>query len=281
MHPGDHLGPHRIRRRIGTGGSATVWEAEDEQGRTVAIKRLHPELAADAELVLRLLNEKRIADAIPHPGILRVFESGLLPDNVPYLVMEYLPRSLADRMRMERLTPAESLGIAARIADALAAAHDQGVVHRDLKPSNVLLGDGEAPAVKVADFGLAKILVERAAAAGQSDLLRVISTTREALFGTCEYRAPEQWVESKDVDPAADVYALGAVVHELWTGRALFPVSRERDWMYHHLFIPPPPLPDAPAPIAALVAKMLAKSRRDRPSMAACTTAFDRAARRD
>lgn len=276
MRPGDRLGPHRIRREIGAGGSAGVYEAEDAAGRTVAIKLLHAELASDAELVLRLLNEKRIADAVPHPGVLRVFESGLLPDNVPYLVMEYMPSSLAGRMRRTRLSPAEILGIAAQIARALAAAHDRGVVHRDLKPSNVLLDDGPAPLAKVSDFGLAKIIAARATA---GDLLRVISTTREALFGTREYRAPEQWVESKDVDGAADVYALGALLHELWTGRTLFCASTEKDWMYHHLFIPPPALPGAPSALASLCARMLAKARRDRPAMNACATALARAAR--
>jgi formylglycine-generating enzyme required for sulfatase activity len=199
-----------ILEELGRGGMGVVYRAtQTGLGRTVALKMLLAGPYGDAGLRARFLLEAESVAALEHPHIIRVFAFGEAGGH-PYLAMEYLPGgSLSERVR-ERgaLTPHEAAELVARLAEAVAHAHSRGIVHRDIKPANVLLSaEGE---LRLADFGLAKV--------GRSDL----SVTGQVL-GTPAYMAPEQAAgKIHEVGTAADVYALGAVLYDLLTGRPPF-----------------------------------------------------------
>jgi serine/threonine-protein kinase len=194
---------------IATGGMAAVWRGRDETlGRRVAIKVLDPELAGDADILERFRAEATAAARLSHPGIVRVFDTGV-DGEVCYIVMELVDSpTLAESLdRDGPKAPAETVRIARQILEALSHAHSAGVVHRDVKPTNVLTGD---QVVKMTDFGIAK------AAFAHSDL-----ATTGKLLGTAKYLAPEQ-VTGKPVDARADLYAVGVVMYEMLTGRVPF-----------------------------------------------------------
>ncbi len=200
---------YRIIRRLGAGGMAKVFLAEDQMlGRTVAIKMLHGDLEGDEEVRKRFLREARIFARLKHPCIVDIYDIVTTPDGVA-MVMEFIDGT--DLARVIRgagqLVPELAALVIRPVADALSYAHDQGVVHRDVKPANILMGkDG---AVKVADFGIAKATEET-------------HLTRTGDFlGTPAYIAPEQ-ARGEKIGPAADQYALGAVLYELVTGSQPF-----------------------------------------------------------
>ena len=202
-------GRYRLTGRIASGGMAQVWEATDEVlTRRVAVKILHPHLAADSSFVGRFRGEAVAAARLAHPSIVSVYDT-FRDQGVEAIVME-LVRGTTLRARLDEhgaLDVAEVLGIGAQVADALDAAHQTGLVHRDIKPANILLSaDGR---VLVADFGIAK-------AAESGDF-----TTEGLMVGTAKYVAPEQ-VEGKPVDGRTDVYSLGIVLYESLCGRAPF-----------------------------------------------------------
>ncbi len=222
---------YRVLDVRGEGAMATVYRAEQERvGRTVALKILHPHVAADPEYRLRFLREGRAAARIDHPHVVRAFEAGE-HEGRSYLAMEWVPgEDLAERIeRAGPLEEAEALRIAACLASALEAAEANGMVHRDLKPENVLLGPGGV--VKLADLGLAKLQ-------GDASL-----TAEGYTVGTVAFLSPEQCRGSKDVDIRSDLYALGAVLYaalagELPYGRGENPVLT----MERILREDPPPL---------------------------------------
>lgn len=202
-------GRYRLIGRIASGGMAQVWEATDEVlTRRVAVKILHPHLAADSSFVGRFRAEAVAAARLAHPSIVSVYDT-FRDQGVEAIVME-LVRGTTLRARLDEhgaLDVPEVLGIGAQVADALAAAHSTGLVHRDIKPANILLSaDGR---VLVADFGIAK-------AAESGDF-----TTEGLMVGTAKYVAPEQ-VEGRPVDGRTDVYSLGIVLYESLCGRAPF-----------------------------------------------------------
>ena len=202
-------GRYRLTGRIASGGMAQVWEATDEVlTRRVAVKILHPHLAADSSFVGRFRAEAVAAARLAHPSIVSVYDT-FRDQGVEAIVME-LVRGTTLRARLDEhgaLDVAEVLGIGAQVADALGAAHQTGLVHRDIKPANILLSaDGR---VLVADFGIAK-------AAESGDF-----TTEGLMVGTAKYVAPEQ-VEGKPVDGRTDVYSLGIVLYESLCGRVPF-----------------------------------------------------------
>src|SRR5262245_5056408 len=211
-------------------------------GRPVAIKVLHADQAADAEITRRFLDEARAVNLIRHPNIVDIYDVGQLPDRSPYLVMEYLEgQPMAARMRWSggRLGHA-TLRFARQIASALAAAHARGIVHRDLKPDNVMIvGDPEMPAgerAKVLDFGIAKL---GPAARSAGDLAR---TARATIMGTPMYMAPEQCRGAEAVDDRADVYALGVILYQLLAGKPPFLARTLPELLGMHQFVAPVPL---------------------------------------
>src|SRR3954469_5360169 len=198
-------GRYRLVAAIGTGASASVYQADDVTlRRRVAVKVLHPALADDEAFLRRFRAEARAAAALSHPNLMAVYDWG--DDDGPYLVLELLGggslRALLDAGA--RLTPAPAGGVGPEAARALEAAHRQGFVHRDIKPANLLFGeDGR---LRIADFGLARALSE----AGWTE-------PGGGLVGTARYAAPEQATGGR-VDGRADVYALGLVLVEAVTG---------------------------------------------------------------
>lgn len=210
VEPGRLLrGRYRLGSLIASGGMAQVWEGTDEVlQRRVAVKVLHPHLAADTTFVTRFRQEAVAAARLSNPGIVAIYDT-CSDDGVEAIVME-LVQGRTLRARLDDPTPIDpwqAAGLAAQVAEALEAAHRAGLVHRDVKPANVLLcGDGR---VKVADFGIAKAVAE-------ADL-----TQPGLMVGTAKYLAPEQ-VRGEPVDPRTDIYNLGVVLYEMLCGRAPF-----------------------------------------------------------
>ena len=202
-------GRYRLEVLVASGGMAQVWQGTDEVlRRKVALKLLHPHLAADAGFVARFRQEAVAAARLAHPGIVSIYDT-CSDEGTEAIVMELIPGQTL-RQRLDDPTPIDpwqAAGLAAQVAEALDAAHRAGLVHRDVKPANILLcGDGR---VKVADFGIAKALAE-------ADL-----TQPGLMVGTAKYVAPEQ-VEGKPVDSRTDIYSLGVVLYEMLCGRPPF-----------------------------------------------------------
>ena len=278
---GRRLGSYELTRRLGEGGMGVVWEARHvELGRRVAIKLLHPALAAQPEVERRFSTEARVVHLVRHPGVVDVLELGRLDDGTAYIVMELLAgESLAARLqRLGALPMADVLRVARQVASPLAAAHASGVVHRDLKPENLMIvADPEVAGgerIKVLDFGIAKLL-------GDDDVARSATRTRTGLIlGTPRYMAPEQCRGGRSIDAAVDVYALGVIVFEMVAGGPPFAAAGSGEVMMQHIADPPPPLatvrPGTPPRLVALVEAMLAKEPAERPLMSQVVVELER-----
>ena len=243
-------GRYRVESLIARGGMATVYLGTDTRlERTVALKIMHAELASDEDFVRRFVGEARSVAQLSHPNVVTVYDQGA-DGQILYLAMEYVPgRTLRDLLNSRgRLSPQEALDIMAGVLGGLAAAHDAGIAHRDVKPENVLLNDSGA--VKVADFGLARLL------AGVSQ------TKSGMIIGTAAYLAPEQ-VAGGAADARTDVYAAGVMLFELLTGGQPHTGDTPLAVAYKHVneVVPPPSsvVPGLPPALDALVA--LATSR--------------------
>ncbi|HUP24354.1 MAG TPA: serine/threonine-protein kinase, partial [Thermoanaerobaculia bacterium] len=205
-------GRYLIEKELGRGGMAVVFLATDTRhDRRVAIKVLQRDVVGGGIAAERFLREVRIASGLSHPHILTVHESGEA-GGLLYYVMPYVEgESLRDRLRREgQLGVEESVRIAGEVAEALAYAHERGVIHRDIKPENILLMGGHAV---VADFGIARALDE----AGADRL-----TSTGLSVGTPAYMSPEQAAGERTLDARTDVYALGAVLYEMLAGEPPF-----------------------------------------------------------
>jgi serine/threonine protein kinase len=265
---GSVIAGHRIERLVGRGGMGVVYEAVDVAlDRTVALKLIAPELAAEPGFRGRFMSESRIAASIDHPNVVPIYrageEGGLL-----FLAMRFVDgddlRTLV--ARRGPLDPARAAVIVGQVAAALAAAHARGLVHRDVKPANVLVtGDDHC---FLTDFGLVKDL---AATTG-------ITRTGEVL-GTLDYVAPER-IQGGETGPWTDVYALGCVLFFALTGHVVFPLEAPERKLWAHVSAPPPPLARAGIPPALdeVIAKALAKDPRERyDSAPALAAALDEA----
>ncbi|MCH7474809.1 MAG: serine/threonine-protein kinase, partial [Gemmatimonadetes bacterium] len=248
---------YEIAERIGEGGMATVYLADDRKHhRQVAVKVLRPELSA-ALGPERFLREIQISARLRHPHILPLYDSGEA-DGVLYYVMPYAAgESLRDRLAREKQLPvADALLIASEVADALQYAHDQGVVHRDIKPENILLLDGQA---LVADFGIA-LAVSTAGAE------RITETGMS--LGTPHYMSPEQAMGDRQLTARSDVYALGATLYEMLTGEPPFSGPTAQAIVAKVMTDDPRPLTElrrsVPLPVNAAVLKSLEKLPADR-----------------
>ncbi|MFA6958218.1 MAG: protein kinase [Thermoanaerobaculia bacterium] len=233
MDPGSRLGPYEILERIGAGGMGEVFRARDSRlDRVVAIKILPPEFASSPRSRARFEREAKLLSQISHPNICVIHDVGeqvdaaadpsAPPSTVRYLVMEYLEgESLAQRLQRGPMPVDQVLRIGAQIADALEKAHRGGVVHRDLKPANVMITRSGA---KLLDFGLAKESGVRSNGSNPDTAAPTdpVSITEEGrMVGTFSYMAPEQ-LEGLDADARTDVFALGALLYEMMTGKRAF-----------------------------------------------------------
>lgn len=199
-----------ILELLGQGGMGAVYKARQKGlDRDVALKILPPDAGGNASFAERFSREAKALAKLSHPNIVTVFEFGQTSDGLCYFVMEYIDGvNLRQALRAGKMSPKEALAIVPQICDALQFAHDEGIVHRDIKPENVLLD--KKGRVKIADFGLAKLL-------GGSEIDASLTGTQQVM-GTLRYMAPEQMEGSKLVDHRADIYSLGVVFYELLTG---------------------------------------------------------------
>ena len=271
--PGTRLGPYEVAALLGEGGMGQVYRATDTKlKRQVAIKILPPSVAADHDRLARFQREAEVLASLNHPNIAAIH--GLEEsDGVKALVMELVEGpTLADRIASGPMLLDEALPIARQIAEALEAAHEQGIIHRDLKPANIKVrSDGT---VKVLDFGLAKAM-EPASAQGASaghvlsqspTITSPAATGIGVILGTAAYMSPEQ-ARGKPVDKRADIWAFGAVLYEMLTGKRLFSGEDVSDTMAAVLRQPIPfgALPDqTPAAVRALIERCLERDLRQR-----------------
>ncbi|MEV8516223.1 protein kinase [Dactylosporangium sp. NPDC051484] len=253
-------GRYELRSVIGRGGMAEVWQAVDGRlGRPVAVKLLHDAGGADPSLPRRFEREARTVARLSHPNIVAVHDVGV-DNGTPYLVMELVQgHSLADEIAAGPLEPQRAARLAEQVCDALAAAHDAGVVHRDVKPANILIGDEDR--VKVCDFGIARI----------TDRAQTALTATATVIGTSAYMAPEQ-VLGEPAEARSDLYALGCVLYAMLAGRPPFVADSPVQVALQQVHETPVPLaarrPGVPPQLAALVGALLAKRAADRPASA-------------
>jgi tRNA A-37 threonylcarbamoyl transferase component Bud32 len=253
-------GTYRVVRRIGGGGMGTVYEAEHTRlQQRFALKFLDASLTRDTEAYARFRQEAEIAASLAHDSIVQVFDFNVASDDTPYMVLEFVEGvTLGEWMHGRRVPALDVLRVFQPLCDALAAAHAAGIVHRDLKPNNVMVhGEKSDLTVKLFDFGISKVA-------------HVDAMTRaNVLMGTPHYMSPEQASgNAATVDASTDVFALGALLYEMLSGRPAFDQTTTAAVLHAIVYEAPPALaelcPDLPPALAAVVEKCLAKSPTDR-----------------
>jgi eukaryotic-like serine/threonine-protein kinase len=262
------LGKYRVERVLGMGGMGVVVAATHVTlEERVAIKFLLPEALGSQETVARFLREARAAVRIKSEHVARVTDVGQLETGAPYMIMEYLDGSdlAAHTQRRGALPIEDAVEYVLQACEAIAEAHALGIVHRDLKPANLFVAtraDG-TPSVKVLDFGISK--VSGVGGASGSDLGMTKTTT---IMGSPLYMSPEQMASTRDVDARTDIWALGAILYELLTGKVPFQADTITQLCTMILQQPPPPLrnlrPDAPHGLQEIISRCLAKDRNQR-----------------
>ena len=264
--PGTKLGPYEIQLPLGAGGMGEVYRARDTRlGRDVAIKVLSSHLGSDPDLKARFEREAKAISALSHPHICHLYDIGS-QEGTDYLVMELLEgESLADRLKKGPLPLKQALQYGLEIAEALEKAHSNGIVHRDLKPGNVMLTKSGA---KLLDFGLAKPAPNLATlASGSMATMSKPLTVEGMIVGTIQYMAPEQ-VQGHDADARSDMFALGAVLYEMTTGKRAFAGKSQISVMSAILEKDPEPVsaiqPRAPRALDHVIQRALAKDPNDR-----------------
>src|SRR5262245_6903798 len=272
--PGTRLGPYEIAAPTGAGGMGEVYKAKDIRlDRTVAVKVLPSHVSSDPPLRERFDREARTIAALNHPHICTLYDVGHEADT-DFLVLEYLEgQTLADRLTKGALPLDQALHVAIQIADALDKAHRAGIVHRDLKPANVFLvrtgGASAPPVAKLLDFGLAKSTSPVVATSGLSMLPTTPPnlTAQGAILGTFQYMAPEQ-IEGLEADARTDIFAFGALLFEMLSGRTAFEGKTRAGLLAAILKDEPPAVsrvqPAAPASLDRIISTCLAKDPDDR-----------------
>jgi serine/threonine-protein kinase len=258
----ERIGEYLIKRLIGEGGMGKVYEAEERLSkRRVALKVLRPELTRNEDGRRLFLNEMQILAHLEHPHIVRSLAS-MESDGQLVMVLEYLDgRTLRDELTARGHLPwPEAVDLAVQIAQALEVAHSQAppIVHRDLKPENVMLSDDRA--VKVMDFGIAKVL-------------EAVHATNTQSIGTLQYMSPEQ-IDAHTIDARSDLYTLGLILYETIAGAPPFSSASPRELLNLQCTAEPPPLPDdvretLPRGVEEVMFALLEKSPAARPSNAA------------
>ncbi|MFO0762694.1 MAG: serine/threonine-protein kinase [Byssovorax sp.] len=262
VRPGDILaGKYRVERILGSGGTGVVVAAVHvAQGHRVALKLLLPAAMADAEVVGRFLREARASLSLRSPHVARIYEVGTLeaPLGTHYMVMEHLDGTdLRALVRRGPLRVDEAVGYVLQACSAIAEAHQLGIIHRDLKPENLFLtrlSDG-APLIKVLDFGISKMPLSGA---------EMQLTQSATVMGTPHYMAPEQMRSMKNVTARSDIWGMGAVLYELISARRAFSGQSITEICTQVLLQPPPPLPEAPPELGAVVMRCLEKDPQKR-----------------
>ena len=263
---GTKLGPYEIQAPLGAGGMGEVYRARDTRlGRDVAIKVLPSHLCSDPDLKARFEREAKAISALSHPHICHLYDIGS-QDGTDYLVMELLEgESLADRLQRGPLPFKQALQYGIEIAEALEKAHTSGILHRDLKPGNIILTKSGA---KLLDFGLAKPAPNASEmASGSMATMSKPLTVQGTVLGTFQYMAPEQ-VQGHEADARSDLFALGAVLYEMVTGRRAFSGRSQISVMSAILEKEPEPVssgqPLASPALDHVIQRALAKDPNDR-----------------
>ncbi len=270
MNPGTILGPYRVDSLIGAGGMGEVYLGTDTRlDRQVAIKILASGLANNAAVRERFEREAKTISSLNHPNICTLFDLGRHGES-DYLVMEYVQgETLLDRIARGPIPPIQVVRIGVEIARALDAAHRQGIIHRDLKPGNVML---TRSGVKLLDFGLAKLSARGAEESERGTAASMLTeqkplTEEGSILGTFQYMSPEQ-VEGRPADARSDIFALGAVLYEMATGKRAFQGTSRASLIAAILDREPPPMseiqPLTPPGMERLIRACLAKDPDER-----------------
>ena len=266
MESGTTLGHYEILSLLAKGGMGEVWRARDTKlGREVAIKILPEEFSRDEDRLVRFQREARAASALNHPNICIVHDLDE-HDGAPFIVMELLKgENLTEKMARGPLAINDVLGLGMQLADALDAAHNEGIIHRDIKPANIFVT--ERGTAKLLDFGLARVQVATSSGAPTVDDL----TVSGAVLGTVSYMSPEQ-ARGEELDARTDLFSLGVVFYEMTTGRPAFVGNTTAvifDRLFNKVLDPPTRLsPGIPKELDMLVEGLLAKNRNQRSSSA-------------
>jgi serine/threonine-protein kinase len=252
------VGKYTLQRMLGTGAAGSAYEAVDtESGDRVAVKLLNAKTASNPDIQNRFVREVSVLEKLHHPHIVQHIDCGIDEQGRLYFVMELVDSgTLRDALRPNRRLPwQDAAKVAAQVCEALAHAHQRGVIHRDLKPANLFLSSSGS--VKVGDFGLARDM----------NLHRLTATGNTV--GTCRYMAPEQVRGEDELTGAVDLYALGCIMFEMLAGRSPFDGDSVIEIFEHHLFTPAPRVdalvPKCPRALADYIEMMMAKKPELRP----------------